>query len=213
MNDPVASTAAVASQSRRAFIRTSTVGALAAVSFAGTTPRAQATESAQLPHPGSWNVRELGARGDGIADDTGPLLRALEQARAYAGGTVFLPAGIYLVNRTLKLASNVWLVGAGPGLTTIKAAPGTVFEKILPDPRANKFRQRHTLITTEAAGTVRGKVVTDAGLSRLTIDWSHCAVHRYGHSVVLADSCDRFELDHVYFINCLPVDFPRTREE
>jgi hypothetical protein len=90
-------------------------------------------------------------------------------------------------------------------MTTIKAAPGTVFEKFRPDPRTHEHRQRHTLITTDAAGSARGKVVTDTGVSRLTVDWNHCPVQGLGHSVVLADSCDRFELDRVQSA------VPRTR--
>jgi nitrous oxidase accessory protein NosD len=45
--------------------------------------------------PGEVDVRSFGARGDGVADDTAALQRALD---AGAGGVVRVPAGTYLVH-------------------------------------------------------------------------------------------------------------------
>ena len=51
------------------------------------------------PMAGSVSVHEFGARGDGVADDTAALQRALA-----SGQSLFVPAGTYVVDRRLDLA-------------------------------------------------------------------------------------------------------------
>lgn len=46
------------------------------------------------------NVRDLGAKGDGIVDDSGPIQEALDQL-AGVGGTVYIPAGNYRISKKL----------------------------------------------------------------------------------------------------------------
>ena len=56
------------------------------------------------------NVKDFGAIGDGITDDTA----AIKSAIAYAGtikGVVYFPDGIYKISSTLALPSNVSIVG------------------------------------------------------------------------------------------------------
>ena len=43
-----------------------------------------------------FNVRDFGAKGDGIAKDTAAVQKAIDAAHAAGGGEVLLPAGIYL---------------------------------------------------------------------------------------------------------------------
>ncbi len=63
------------------------------------------------------------ALGNGIADDTTAIQAAINAAIAVPGGTVFFPAGTYLVSNTLTVtnAANVFLVGEG--ITTITYSP------------------------------------------------------------------------------------------
>lgn len=73
------------------------------------------------------NVKDFGAVGDGVADDTVALQAAIT---AGAGGTVYLPAGTYNISSTLLVPSNRALQGAGM-LTaiirqTVLPTPGTV---------------------------------------------------------------------------------------
>jgi Pectate lyase superfamily protein len=74
-----------------------------------------------LPPVAEWaNVHEFGAVGDGNADDTVALQRAIDMHRA-----VYLPLGIYRVSDTLRLRPDSVLVGLHPGLTRIEIADGT----------------------------------------------------------------------------------------
>jgi hypothetical protein len=92
----------------------------------GTTPAthsAGATVSAVLTARGLYNtmyndVRAYGAVGDGVTDDTAAINAAI--ADAGTGGTVFLPAGTFLIGSPLVLQHKQVIRGAG-WATTIKA--------------------------------------------------------------------------------------------
>lgn len=60
-----------------------------------------------------FDVRDYGAVGDGITDDTNAIQDALDAAAA--GGVVWLPAGSYRVTATLTMSNiGVTLAGVGP---------------------------------------------------------------------------------------------------
>ena len=54
------------------------------------------------------NARNEGAAGDGLTDDTEALEKALGKS---GGGTLFLPAGVYALSRTLEIPANVVVRG------------------------------------------------------------------------------------------------------
>lgn len=99
---------------RRSFLRNSILLALPMVAAA--TPAAAALMSSPLPaaqvaayNPPTRsrggteiNVRNRGAYGDGVHDDTTAIQNAINALPA-AGGTVFLPAGTYLVDPTRRV--------------------------------------------------------------------------------------------------------------
>ena len=65
------------------------------------------------------NVKDFGAVGDGVTDDTAAIQAAIDYAKSINGCTVFLPAGTFAVTSTLYLtdASGVKLVGQGGGFS------------------------------------------------------------------------------------------------
>jgi polygalacturonase len=67
----------------------------------------------------SFNVRDFGAVGDGVAKDTVSLQKALDACASAGGGTVFLPDGVYLSGSLqigsetrLELANRASLLGS-----------------------------------------------------------------------------------------------------
>ena len=55
------------------------------------------------------------AAGDGIADDSAAIQKALDAAsNRGAGGLVFLPSGRYAISRTIYVWPGVRLLGVGP---------------------------------------------------------------------------------------------------
>ena len=68
------------------------------------------------------NVKDFGAKGDGVTDDAPAINSAITYADSIGGGTVFLPSGNYLVDYytmssvqrcAISMKDNVSLVGAG----------------------------------------------------------------------------------------------------
>jgi hypothetical protein len=91
--------------------------------FAGTAGLAALAGPAAAADPGARiDVRQRGARGDGVADDTAAIQAAIDAAPA-DGGMVFLPAGVYRLTRPLEIVDDtahanrrgLQVVGAGGG--------------------------------------------------------------------------------------------------
>jgi hypothetical protein len=88
-----------------------------AANAAVSTATADSGEETDLRQP-VVNVRDFGAKGDGVTDDTAKIQKAVDSL-AGRSGTVFFPAGIYLISKTpsgwcLLLRSRVDYVGEGP---------------------------------------------------------------------------------------------------
>jgi polygalacturonase len=81
---------------------------------------ADASGPVATPAPGTtFNVRDFGAKGDGKTKDTAALQNALEACASSGGGTVVVPAGIFLTGSivlgsqtTLKLEMRASLMGS-----------------------------------------------------------------------------------------------------
>lgn len=79
------------------------------------------------------NVKDYGAIGDGVADDTAAIQAALTAAESTIfnadvgrGKTVFFPTGLYKITSTLNLgASHCTLLGEGPRSSSIVYEPAT----------------------------------------------------------------------------------------
>ena len=100
-------------------------GGLAAGADAPAAGRAARIPSLTWTPRSDWvNVKSLGAKGDGQADDTGAIQKAFSGARS--GATVYLPAGTYRVTRTLRLtgpAIGVAVIGHGRDTTLVWDGP------------------------------------------------------------------------------------------
>ena len=70
----------------------------------------------------SVSVKDFGAVGDGVTDDTAAIQAAIDSLSA--GGEVKVPKGEYITSATIILPSNVILVGEGAGNTFIRLANG-----------------------------------------------------------------------------------------
>jgi hypothetical protein len=75
------------------------------------------------------SVKDFGAVGDGVADDTVAIQAAIDAVAAAGGGKVYMPAGTYLVSAPIAIKDRCLLVGAGHA-TVLKAAAGHNAETI-----------------------------------------------------------------------------------
>ncbi len=59
-------------------------------------------------------VRDFGAVGDGVHDDTDAFVKAIDSANQ-AGHRVIIPAGVYRITKEIAIPDGITLVGEGPG--------------------------------------------------------------------------------------------------
>jgi parallel beta-helix repeat protein len=70
----------------------------------------------------TYNVKDFGAVGDGVADDTSEIQDALNQAGN--GGTILFPPGIYLITASLSIPSWTNLIGADTPFRAVEITGG-----------------------------------------------------------------------------------------
>ena len=113
-------------------------------------PAMHAKDIPDLPEMKTWaNLRTLGAKGDGITDDTKIIQDAIDKYP-----TVYVPQGWYKVSSTIKLKSNTTLIGLNPVATQFILADNT--EKF------GGFGGPQPLLETPQGGT---NILTGIGLN------------------------------------------------
>lgn len=113
-----------------------------------------------------YNIRDYGAKGDGKTLDTAALQSAIDACTLDGGGTVLVPAGIFLIG-TVELKSNVTvhivasgkLLGSGDGKQyhAVEAIPLTGDHTIEDGNWALLFAVNATNVTLEGPGTIDGQ--------------------------------------------------------
>jgi hypothetical protein len=84
-------------------------------------PAARTPVMRTLPSTRQWaNVHSYGAVGDGQADDTAAVQKAIDANRV-----VYLPQGFYMVNDTIRLKPDTVLIGLHPGVTQLVLPNGS----------------------------------------------------------------------------------------
>ncbi len=137
------------------------------------------------------SVVDFGTKGDGIADDTAAIQRAMDAAGPQ-GGVVRLPVGKYLVKSHLTVPTNVTLEGEW-------RAPA----------RGVPFDSGSALLCVEGKGEPDGTpfitLNTNATLSGLSIFYPEQAIanppHAYPWTVQAADGTDNCSIVNVTMIN------------
>lgn len=97
-------------------------GDAADVTFTPEGSGAVATTVAEALKRRFFNVKDFGALGDGVADDTDAIQKAIDAASVHTyGGTVFFPRGVYKVTGTLEVAHHyITLEGEGMNAATLQ---------------------------------------------------------------------------------------------
>jgi sugar lactone lactonase YvrE len=84
-------------------------------------PQSGANVIRALPPANTWvNLQSLGAKGDGVTDDTAAVQRAIAEH-----SVIYVPMGRYVVSDTLKLRADTVLIGLHPSMTQFDLPDGT----------------------------------------------------------------------------------------
>lgn len=135
------------------------------------------------------NVKDYGAKGDSVTDDTTSIQNALNASR-----NVYFPKGNYLISNTLYAKTCAWLQGAGAELTKIIRTATMTTDTMhigssAADNHANNFR-------VSGLWFLRNLVYTESGIvNKLNTNICHLKVW-YGQN---------FDIDHCMFW-CAPVN-------
>jgi hypothetical protein len=143
----------------------------------GPTPGSPVTQSLQ-----SWldqwaSVKDFGAVGDGVTDDTAAINRALYQlfcreTNPQIRRSLFFPAGVYLVNQSIDIPTYATLYGEGADNSVIRLAAGD--DSAL---RAYVARTADSLQQTDANigtnGATPPKYITISNMGFETVDQTY----------------------------------------
>jgi Pectate lyase superfamily protein/Major tropism determinant N-terminal domain len=157
----------------------------------GVTSSSPVTRTLQQKLDDNANVRDFGAKGDGVTDDTSAINRAIQQiySSVYLDGstkvrrTLVFPAGTYLVNNTILIPPYAKFVGDGRESTVIASTNGgvPVFQTV--DSQYNGF------------GTTKSKNVSIADMQL----WANVAPASLTSTLMLVDGCTNGKFVNVKF--------------
>jgi hypothetical protein len=101
-----------------------TIGATVTTATGPTTAPVRATRPSLAV---DWlNVKKYNAKGDGVTDDAPAIQAAINAASAAGGGTLYFPAGRYILNAALTWASGVNAIGAGARVSILQSTNQTL---------------------------------------------------------------------------------------
>ncbi len=172
-----------------------------------------------------FNVRAMGAAGDGKTVDTPAINKAIEAAERDGGGTVFFPAGTYLCY-SIQLKSNVALyLDRGATILAGETGQGGNYDAAEDNPEAGEYedfghRHWHNALLWGVGlhdisilgpgliwgkGLSRGRGESNPGVGDKTISLKNChnvtirdiSMLKGGHFCILATGVDNFTLDNV----------------
>lgn len=126
------------------------------------------------------NVKDYGAVGNGVADDTTAITGAINDARDNGGGAVFFPGGTYVTDMQV-IYDRVVLIGEGFANTTIKLASGADSDLIQSDGFVANYAAGGSTLGPYGFGLK--DLTLDANYAGQTIGGYCYRVYGYGHRV------------------------------
>lgn len=168
---------------------------------------------ANLAYAAPVSVKQYGAKGDGVTDDTAAIQAAINIIGI--GGTIFFPAGVYKVTSTLFTLPGQNFLGVGWNTITNSFAtnggsvlmqfnttniatisvPGTSESNQYENVGFEKLAVVHTNVNNNV-----GQAITGNFARKLKV--KDCYLASFDKLLWLQDQCWGFELDHSLLMNC-----------
>lgn len=149
------------------------------------------------------NVKEYGAKGDGVTDDTQAFIDALN-----AGVNIYIPAGVYVISDGLTLDKYYHIYGEGAGRTTIKFTGETVSGVISYLITVNTLYSMKPLIENIAfTGGDNGFLYCSRGGWGASVSLRDCTVKEFARSTMWAESAFMLTVENCVFDSASPITF------
>ena len=129
------------------------------------------------------SVKDFGAVGDGVADDTAAFTAAIARATALNGATIHVPAGTYLVGDIQIAAKNIVLQGETSGYGYEQSVPASILRA--------KAGSAYVLWLRGVTPSVTYNASAYSGTSHLKIDGNAIAAHGVfidGGATIMSDT-------------------------
>lgn len=128
---------------------------------------------------GILNVRDYGALGDGVHDDSSAIISAIQASTD--GGSVYFPPGNYLVTQELNITKPVQLYGVGLGTQLFQQTDGNNLF-ILKNTRSVIIKDMYLGSASETLGTSLIKLVNShhSRIDNIILAGSYYGIHLYG---------------------------------
>jgi hypothetical protein len=156
-------------------------------------PGQRAAIPPMAPEPGSalaadFSVKDFGAKGDGVNDDTSFIQKAIHAAQERGGGIVAFPPGRYKTTGTLRIsAGEVGLVGAGGGSVLIPVGDFDTFVFQSAKPATEIYRNRLSDMVIEERQKTGGRLVVGEYVAQFISErlvgvdgWSGMSFNNFG---------------------------------
>lgn len=142
------------------------------------------------------NVLDFGAAGDGETDDTKAFQSAIDHVSGLGGGTVYVPAGEYVIKGSLLVKRSVYLAG----------------EWTNPDENPDKIKSGTILLATGNKGKADGSAMitigASAGVLGLTIyypDQDLSNPVEYPAAILIKDNIEGGGPQHASSVQCVTI--------
>jgi hypothetical protein len=144
------------------------------------------------------NVKDFGAIGNGVADDTAAIQAAINSTSPF--GEVFFPEGTYKTSSTVTLPSSsglngITLRGIGWGSVIKPTSAVSIAVRALGDIVFIKDLQFDGISTSSAAG-----VQFDGGLNNFAVSVTGCYFSKFANGVVILTDC--YNISNNNFVDC-----------
>ena len=151
------------------------------------------------------SVKDFGATGDGITDDTAAINRALQQLYCYpseaaninpqARRSLFFPAGVYKVSGEILIPSYADLIGEGPNSSVITLIGSVTTPATCVARTTDSLQQTGAQIGSNGAGEPQWITITNLGFQS--------NINKTGLSVFLLEAAQRCRFTNCSFLGNL----------